>query len=44
MDWAHGIEDTSTLDIDEYYHLFNSPIVRTWLQKILIKEDIPKDI
>ena len=32
MHWAHGIEDANTLDVDEYYHLFDSPIVRTQLQ------------
>ena len=32
MHWAHGIEDTNTLDVDEYYHLFDSPIMRTQLQ------------
>ena len=33
MHWAHGIEDTNTLDVDVYYHLFNSPIMRIQLQK-----------
>ena len=32
MHWTHGIEDTNTLDVGEYYHLFDSPIVRTQLQ------------
>ena len=44
MHWVHRIEDTNTLDVDEYYHLFNSPIVRTQLQKYLDKKDISEDI
>ena len=31
MHCVNGIEDTNTLDVDEYSHLFNSPIVRTQL-------------
>ena len=31
--WAHRIEGTNTLNVDVYYHLFNSPIVRTQLQR-----------
>ena len=33
MHWAHGIEDTNTLDVDEYYYLFSSPTVRTQYHK-----------
>ena len=33
MQWAHGIEDTYGFDVDGYYYLFNSPIVRTQLQQ-----------
>ena len=32
MHWAHGTDDTYTLDVDEYYYLFNSTTVRTQLQ------------
>ena len=33
--WAYRIEDTNALDVDEYYYLFNSPMVRTHLQQTL---------
>ena len=40
MHWAHRIEDTNTLDVDEYYHLFDSPIVRTQLKYKWVFETI----
>ena len=35
-----GFIDTNTPDVDEYYYLFNSPMVRTQLQQNFIGKDL----
>ena len=42
--WAHRIEDTNTLDFDQYYYLFNSPTVGTQLQQKRVFKRMSKRI